>query len=83
MKSQSKTQNKRPNGQTRKESLQMKDVFGFTNSIFTTTTSKPIIAVFNNGDQVEYTIDVFNLLVTDSFTSAILDGETGEIIWER
>ena len=45
--------------------------------------SAPIIAHFRNGREVEYTAAIFDDLKTDNSIEYILDGMTGEVIYER
>lgn len=43
---------------------------------------KSILTKFKNrNDMIEYTMNVYNLLVTDKDIEYILDAETGEIIF--
>lgn len=47
-------------------------------------TMKEIIAYFNNGHEpANYTMSIFQLLITDESVQDIIDAETGEIIFSR
>ena len=59
-----------------------------TNNFFITTAFNPnptktITAHFKNGTSAQYTIDIYNLLITDNDVECITDGETGEIIYTK
>jgi hypothetical protein len=42
-----------------------------------------ITAHFKNGQKVEYTIDILDMLKDEKDITCITDNETGEIIWEK
>ena len=45
---------------------------------------KPILAKFTNrNDACEYTTEILDLLCTDSHIDWIIDGETGELIFDK
>ncbi len=45
--------------------------------------AKPIFAMFKNGQCIEYTANILNLLKTDPDVECIMDGTTGEVIFIR
>lgn len=55
----------------------------FIETAFNKNPAKPITAHFKNGETVNYTMDIFNLLITDKDVEIITDSETGEIIYIR
>ena len=46
-------------------------------------TENEIIAYFENGQKVTYTINVFEMLKEEKDIKYITNAETGEIIWEK
>lgn len=57
-----------------------------TNNFFITTAFNPnpaktITAHFKNGTSAQYTMDTYNLLITDNDVECITDGDSGEIIF--
>lgn len=44
---------------------------------------REIIAFFDNGRRVRFTMAVYSLLVTDICVNEIIDAETGEIMFKR
>ena len=55
----------------------------FLNALFNTKEQKTVIAYFANGTSETYTRNILGLLKTEPDITAIADGETGEIIFER
>ena len=56
----------------------------WTKNIFSKKQNKEILVRFRNYSALErYTMDIYGLLVTDKSVVEIIDGETGEIIFER
>ena len=48
------------------------------------TDTKPILAKFTNrNDPCEYTTEILDLLCTDNYIEWIIDGETGELIFDK
>ena len=57
-----------------------------TNDFLKSITKKAkneIIAYFENGQKVTYTINVFEMLKEEKDIKYITNAETGEIIWEK
>jgi hypothetical protein len=48
-----------------------------------TKARRPIIAIFDSGEGVQYTTDVLELLKTEPDVWAIQDYETGELLYMR
>lgn len=46
-------------------------------------TENEIIAYFENGQKVTYTMNVFEMLKEEKDIKYITNAETGEIIWEK
>lgn len=55
----------------------------FVKALNSKNAGRVIVAAFKNGDCVEYTENILNLLLTDSSVENISDPETGEIIYYR
>lgn len=55
----------------------------FLEMVFSPTNAKKITAYFKNGQSANYTMDIYDLLITDADIDCITDGETGEIIFSK
>lgn len=55
----------------------------FIKSIFNNDHSRDIVAVTNDGREIGFTMDTFELLKTDKKIKRIYDPNTGEIIFDR
>ena len=56
----------------------------FAMSFLRHTDAKPILAKFTNrNDTIEYTTEILDLLCTDNYIEWIIDGETGELIFDK
>lgn len=55
----------------------------FINGIFNNDHSRDIIAVSDDGREIGFTYDIFELLKTDKTIATIYDANTGEIIYTR
>lgn len=53
----------------------------FIATAFNPNLAKTITAHFKNGTSAQYTMDIYNLLISDNDVECITDGETGEIIY--
>lgn len=67
------------------EKLSMYDIRKeWEHDIFTSrTSSKKITAFFKNGQSVTYTMNIYDMLITDKQIDFICDSETGEVIFSR
>ena len=48
-----------------------------------TDKAESILAIFKSGREVNYTMSIFNSLVTDPAIKEIVSLETGEVLFER
>ena len=55
----------------------------FLDAIFTPSSAAGITAHFKDGTSADYTRDIFELLKSDENTEAIIDTETGAVVWMR
>ena len=55
----------------------------FAATVFGKVTKKLIIAHFANGEEVEYTMGIFHMLIEEPDVIYIEDYETGEILYEK
>ena len=56
----------------------------FTNAVTCPIVGKPILVYFRGcKEQVEYSMGIFDLLKTDKDVVTIVDGLTGEILFEK
>lgn len=55
----------------------------FIKALNSKNAGRVILVTFKNGDCVEYTENILNLLMTDSSVENISSAETGEIIYYR
>ena len=53
----------------------------FIKAIGNQPTEKIITAYFKNGQRVDYTMAIFKLLKTDKDVAAVIDGDTGEVLY--
>ena len=55
----------------------------FIATAFNPNPAKTITAHFKDGTSAQYTMDIYNLLISDKDIECITDGETGEIIYTK
>lgn len=55
----------------------------FITTAFNPNPAKTITAHFKNGTSAQYTMDIFNLLISDSDIERIIDDATGKIIYHK
>ena len=56
----------------------------FAMSFLRHTDAKPILAKFTNrNDTIEYATEILDLLCTGNYIEWIIDGETGELIFDK
>lgn len=66
-----------------KEKIRSVAMKEFINAILNTSETETVIAYFSDGTSETYTKAILDLLKTDVCVTAIVDGETGEIIFEK
>lgn len=56
----------------------------FVNAVLNNQKTHDIIAYFNNGHEpAQYTMNIYQYLVTDPTVQTIIDAATGEIIYDK